>query len=417
MQPIYVEIFLLPILLFLSGFFSGSETALFSLSRVQVESLLKKNPGKGQKIRNLLERPRRLLITILLGNEFVNIAISTISAALIIQIAGSKFLWINIFIVLPILLLFGEITPKTLAIRNNERFSIFVATPITYFARWIKPIRWLIRNVSDRVVNIFIGEHTETGSILTEDVIKTIIEDGEKEGILDSLERDFIYKVFDFGDVKLDYIMTPRANLFCLPAKMGLQETIHQIKECHYSKVPIYEGNQDNIIGILFATDLIGLSSKEISDSTNTLKKILRAPHFVPVTKRADELFQTFRRKKISIAIVLDEYGGVLGLVTMEDLLEEIFGEITDEFEEEDKLYEKLSDGIFRIKASMPLVDFNRLMGSDLISEKVDTIGGLVFSLFGELPKPKSTINYQNLTFIVDKIVRNRLETIIVRKK
>ena len=152
MLTIYLNIFLLLVLLFLSGFFSGSETALFSLSKVQIEKLVQIHPKNGKKIRDLIERPRRLIITILLGNEFVNIAISTISAGLIIRITGSEVPWSNIFIVLPILLLFGEITPKTLAIRNNEKFSNFVATPLSIFSRWITPVRWIIRNISDRRV-------------------------------------------------------------------------------------------------------------------------------------------------------------------------------------------------------------------------------------------------------------------------
>ncbi len=416
MFPFYIEIPLLLILFFLSGFFSGSETALFSLSKIQIEKLVQTHPKKGQKIRNLLEQPRRLIITILLGNEFVNIAISSISAGIVIQIIGQKIPWINILIVLPLLLLFGEITPKTIAIKNNERFSTFIISPLIYFTHWITPLRWFIRNISDRVVNLFVKESARKGSLLTEDVIKTIIEDGEKEGILDSIEKEFIYNIFDFGDARVDEVMTPRANLFYLPAEMPLQEMIQQIKEKHYSKVPIYKENRDDIIGILFATDLIGLTPEEIIDSETTLRRISRKPYFIPSTKRADELFKTFQRKKISIAIVLDEYGGVLGLVTMEDLLEEIFGEISDEYEKEDKQHEEISEHLYRVKASMPIEEFNELIGSELSSDEVDTIGGLIFSLFGELPKVKSTLIYNNLHFTVDKIVGNRIESIIVKK-
>lgn len=416
MTTLYLQILLLFVLLLFSGFFSGSETALFSMSKLQLEKLLDRFPSKGKTIQNLLERPRRLLITILLGNEFVNISISSVSAAIIIQVFGKDTPWINILIVVPILMVFGEITPKTIALRNNEGFSKFVSRPLSYFAHWITPVRWLIRTISDRIVNLFVKESQRKGSILTEDVIKTIVEEGAREGIIDSLEREYIYKIFDFGDARIDDVMTPRTNLFYLPLEMPLDVMLREIKENHYSKVPIYQENRDNIVGILFATDLLDLTENDLDNSEKTLKRLLRKPYFVPVTKRADELFQVFQRKQISIAIVLDEYGGVQGLVTMEDLLEVIFGEISDEFENIDQQHEKIGEHIFRIDASMPLNEFNELLGVELYSDEVDTIGGFIFALFGELPQVKSTIVYQDMHFTVDKIDANHIKSLIVKK-
>jgi putative hemolysin len=417
MNPLFIELPLILLLLFFSAFFSGSETAFFSLSNLQIEKLVQKKPGKGEKISKILNQPRQLIITILLGNEFVNIAISSISAGIIITIFGQEALWINIALVLPVLLLFGEITPKTYAIYNNEKFSSFAVTPLTFFEKWIAPLRWLIRKISDKIANIFVKESSRKGSILTEDVVKTIIEEGEKEGVLDTQEKERIYKIFDFGDTKVNEVMTPRSNLFYLPVEMPLTEMIQKIKQKHFSKVPIYKKNHDNIIGVLFATDLIGLSQEKLENSKSTLKRILRKPYFTPDFKRADELFRTFQRKKISLSIVLDEYGGVQGLVTMEDLLEEIFGEIADEYEKEQKHHEKLADRIFKVKANMPLPDFNILVGSKFRSDEVETIGGLVFSLFGELPQEKMSIKYHNLDFIVEKISGNRIDSLIVKKK
>lgn len=413
----YIEIALLGVLLFLSGFFSGSETALFSLTKVQIEKLGLSHEKKGRKIELLLERPRRLIITILLGNEFVNISISSISAALIIALFGEELPWINVVIVLPVLLLLGEITPKTIAINKNEGFALFVAIPLYLFSRMVAPIRWLIRTLSDRIVDLFVGESSRTGNILTEDVIKTIVEEGEKEGIIDSLEREYIYNVFDFGDARMDDVMTPRINMFCLPADLPLDEMIREIKQNHYSKVPIYRENKDNIIGILFANDLIELSLDQNARDEESLTKILRQPYFVPMTKRADELFQTFQRRKISVAIVLDEYGGVQGLVSIEDLLEAIFGDITDEFEDDSKQHEQLDESLFRINANMSLDEFNELLGVGLTSEDVDTIGGFVFALFGELPRVKSSIKYENLIFTVEKIKNNRIDSLLVKRQ
>jgi len=417
MTPLFYEMPFLLLLLLASGFFSGSETALFSLTRVQLEQLARRHPAASRRITDLLERPRRLIITLLLGNEFVNVAISSLSAVIIIEIFHQDMPWINVAVVLPILLLFGEITPKTLAIRGNARFAVWVARPLTWFSYWITPLRWLIRNISDRIVNLFVTESLRRGSILNEDVIKTIVEESEREGILDAFEKEFIYNVFDFGDKKLDEVMTPRANLFYLSAELPLQRMVELIKENHFSKVPVYQGNRDRIIGILFATDLIGLSPAEIADSANTLQRIKREPYFVPVTKRADELFRTFQHRKISVAIVLDEYGGVLGLVTMEDLLEVIFGEIADEYEHVNQQHEQISERAFKVNAAMTLDEFNDLLGVNLQSDEVDTIGGFVFALFGELPGPRATMAFESLHFTIERVTNNRIETLIVRKR
>jgi putative hemolysin len=417
MVSLYIEFLILFLLLCLSAFFSGSETAFFSLSHYQIEKIVLKNPKKGIKIRKLLNSPRSLIITILLGNEFVNIALSTLSAGIIIQLFGQKTPWINIAIVLPLLLLLGEITPKTIAIHNNEKFSSSVTTPLHIFESMIRPLRWFIKKISDQVVNIFVRESSRRESILNEDIVKTIVEESEKEGVLDDSEKKYIFKVFDFGDTTIDEVMTPHSNLFCLPFEMPLQEMIQNIKKSHYSKVPIYKKSRDNIIGILFATDLIGLKTQEIEDSEKTLIKILREPYFAPVNKRADELFRTFQRRKMSFAIVLDEYGGIQGLVTMEDLLELIFGDISDEYEKEKKHHQKISSTTFRIKANMPLNKFNQLFGTEIKSKEMETIGGFLFSLFGELPKENMKIKYNNLLFIVDKITKNRIDSITVKKR
>ncbi|MBD3414767.1 MAG: DUF21 domain-containing protein [Candidatus Aminicenantes bacterium] len=417
MISLYLEFLILLILLCFSAFFSGSETAFFSLSQYQIEKIVQKNPKKGVKIRRLLNSPRRLIITILLGNEFVNISISTISAGMIMHIFNQDMPWINIGIVLPVLLLFGEITPKTIAIYNNEKFSSFVVSPLSLFETLITPLRWLIKKISDIVVNVFVKESARKESLLTEDIVKTIVEEGEKEGVLDDLEKKYIFKIFDFGDTTIDEVMTPHSNLFCLPFEMPLREMIQKIKQSHYSKVPIYRENRDNIIGILFATDLIGLTQQEIKDSEKTLRQILREPYFTPVNKRADELFRTFQRKKMSFAIVLDEYGGIQGLVTMEDLLELIFGDISDEYEKEKKHHQKINPNTFKVKANMPIEKFNKLIGARIQSKEMETIGGFLFSLFGELPKEKANIEYNDLLFTVDQVIKNRIDTLLVQKR
>jgi putative hemolysin len=412
----YINFGILFILLFLSGFFSGSETALFSLTEIQKKSLKDREPEKGNRISQLLENPGKLIITIILGNEFVNVSISTISAGLIITLFGQKVPWINIFIVLPTVLLLGEIVPKTFAINNNVKFASFIANPLTVFNKIITPFRWLIHHISDAIVNIFVREEARGGNILTEDVVKTIIEEGEKEGILDREEKYYINKIFDFGDTLLRDIMTPRSNLFVLPIDMKLGEMIKKIKENHYSAVPIYKDDIDNIQGILFATDLIGLSQEEINNSKETILRLLRKPVFISETTRADEMFKKFQQQKFSKAITIDEYGGVRGMITMEDLLEVIFGDIIDEFEVDDKKYRKIAENHYTLDGDLHLEDFNNIFDSSLDSKYVETIGGFLLNIFGELPDKNATTYYSDFHFKVVELEGNKISKIRVKK-
>lgn len=412
-----VYFILLFVLLLLSGFFSGSETALFSLSEFQKKLLLRNNGEKGQLINHLLEKPRRLIITILLGNEFVNISISTLTAGLLIRIFQKETPWINILIVLPVLLLFGEITPKTIALKNNIGFSSMVSRPLAGFQKVITPVQWFIRKISDAIVNLILLRQSRKSNILTEDVVKELVHESEKEGLIDSSAKKFINNIFDFGDALVSDLMTPRSNIFACPDEYSIREIIRNVKQKHHSAIPIYKDDLDNIKGILFATDLIGLSESDIENSEETLVRILRDPYFVPENLRAEELFKTLKNNKISVAITLDEYGGVTGIITVEDLLEKIFGEIYDEFEINDKHYHKLSENTYKISGTMLLEEFNTVFQCQLENEGMETIGGFVFTLFGKLPAENAFLTYQKFQFQVEKVKNNRIETLRLKIK
>jgi len=410
-----IEIVILAGLLVTSGFFSGSETALFSLSKVQKEKIIARNPSRGKLIVALLDRPRALIITILLGNEFVNVCFSSLFSLFIIQIAGIEMPWANLLVALPLMLLFGEITPKTLAIKNSEKLAEFVARPLNNFMLIMTPLRWIIRNISDRIVAGLVKNVEQHDNLLTEDVIRSLLEDSEKEGVIDSTEREMISNVFDFGDLRAEDVMTPRAYIFSLSVSMPLPEMINAIKSRHISKVPIYKDNPDNILGVLFATDLIGIDSHNNSKG-NDIINLLHTPFFIPKNKRVDELFHVMQVKRISVALVLDEYGSVQGLITIEDLLEEIFGEITDEFEKKAVEFEKISDRLFRVRGNLAIDRFNELLKADIPADEFDTIGGFVFSLFAEMPSIKDRKTYDGWHFTIEKIENNRIETLLVRR-
>jgi len=322
------------ILLCFSAFFSGSETALFSLGSIKLFQLKESNHPKAPLIQELLEKPRRLLISILVGNECINITASAIAASLCISLFGNQGKWIALAIMTPLILLFGEVLPKTIAVSNSKNFSLWVAKPISIFSKVIFPVRWIIRRVVDRIVLLFGKKKEREESIFFEEEFKELVEVGHQEGILEKEEREMIHKILRFGDTVVSSIMTPRSDMFTLSYDSDIDYTIKEVKDNHFSRIPIYKHEKNNIVGILNAKDLLTLTNKRDSDST-TIPSIIRQLYLVPKDKKVQEVFNEFQEKKVHLALVVNEKGNVIGLFTMEDLLEELFGEIYDEFDDE----------------------------------------------------------------------------------
>ncbi len=335
---ILVKIILIFTLLCFSAFFSGSETALFSLGSVKLFQLKESNHPKASLIQELIEKPRRLLISILVGNECINITASALAASICISLAGTQGKWLAIAIMTPLILVFGEVIPKTIAVSYSEKTSLLVAKPISIFARIIFPIRWIIRIVVDRLTSLLGKQEEKEESIFFEEEFKELVDVGHKEGIIEKEEREMIHKILKFGDTIVSSIMTPRSDMFSLPYDSDIDHIIREINENHFSRIPIYKQEKNNIIGVLNAKDLLTLRNKQGSTIISTIRK----PYFVPKGKKIQEVLNEFQDKKIHLALVVNEYGSVIGLVTMEDLLEELFGEIYDEFDDELKEEETL---------------------------------------------------------------------------
>lgn len=410
---LWLEVGLFIFMMGLSGFFSSSETSLFSLSNIQLEQMRRDQHPRIGIIQQLLSQPRRLIITILIGNELVNVTASVISAAIVIRLLGAEKKWINLLIMVPLLLLVGEITPKVFAIRHNIAFASFESRPVEYFARLIKPIRLVVRNIADWFITLFIGKERSRGNIITEDMVRILAREAVGEGALDHFEAQFIEQIFDFGNKTLEDIMTPRSDVFFLSLDMPLEEIIAQVCKSRHTKIPIYQENRDNVCGILHARDLLGIDTAKFSQHLYELKKLLRKPYFVPESKLAADLFRAFRERKLSIALTVDEYGGVTGLVTMEDLLECIFGEIHSPSDEVDQVSIKdLGDGRYAVDGSMPITEFNQQMGSNLSEEWGETIGGLLLHHYGELPPEGDKIEIDRFRFRVTEVEENRIRTV-----
>ncbi|MGK5094871.1 hemolysin family protein [Deltaproteobacteria bacterium TL4] len=417
---ILLRMIALGVLIVFSAFFSGSETALFSLSKLQLQKIKERNSLKSHRIIELITHPKRLLITILLGNELVNVSISAISTSLVLFFIADHFhdinaKWLNICIVVPFLLLFGEVLPKTIAIKNNESFAKIICRWLFFFQKLVFPIVWLVFKVTDLVVYTIVGERSKKEAPIMEEEFINLVEESSEAGIIKEYEKKLIYRVFDLGNMPISNIMAPRGSIFSLSYSMPFNKIIAAVSERHYAAVPIYEGNRDRILGILYAKSLLNLTTEQIEQGQETLNHIMVKPIFIPETKQVYDLFREFKFKKNQIAIVLDEFGGVIGLVTLDDLLEELFGEMKEQ-KPMDSLCIKKGKNWWLINAMMHIDELVNQTKTPLVNEEFETVGGFVFHLFGRLPSSGESIAYQDLVFTVKEMDITKITEIHVEK-
>ena len=312
---------------------------MFSLRRVDREQMAQSQRPTDSLILKLLALPRRLIATLLIGNELVNVSISTVVASMAPLLypgrSDLELTFLATFTALPVLLLLGEITPKTIAIKTSVGWAHRVVRVLWWFSILITPIRWVVLLAADIVLRAF-GGSTRQGMLrdLSEEEFKTLVDAGNAEGQVDARERRLIHRVFEFGDKKVGQIMEPRKNLFALSYDLPMAQLVRQVAQRGYSRVPIFKKSLDHIVGVLHAKDLVVTRWSE-SSGARRLSSLLREPLYVPSSLPAEHLFHTFKQRKIHLALVVNEYGKLIGLVTMEDLLEELFGEIRDEREQQ----------------------------------------------------------------------------------
>ncbi|MFB3926136.1 MAG: hemolysin family protein [Syntrophales bacterium] len=399
----------------ISGFLASSEAALFSLTPLHLHKMREERYPFLAAVQRLLEFPRRLLITIVVSNEIANILMSTVMAGLFIQILGDGGKWAAIAVMTPLLLVFGETIPKTLARTNPMKFSSAVSPVLSVLSRLEYPIVWGLEKISRWALGPLGRAKGGEPEGLMEHEFKTLVDIGVEEGVLEKSQRDLIHRVFELADMDVSDIMTPRVDMFCLPLSLGVEEIKKEIVKYGYSRIPIYENDRDNIIGILYSKDL--LAGLTINGRIADIRSLLRKPYFVPLEKRADSLFKDFQTKKIHMAIVVDEYGGIAGLVTMEDILESLFGDIYDERDTRERLCRRIDQQTFIVSGMMPVDDFNELFGMSLSSEDYGTVGGYVLHLFGKLPGRGEEIAAGDYVFRIEKMSKARIMRIRVKKK
>jgi gliding motility-associated protein GldE len=405
------EIALLALLILLSGFFSGSEIALFSTNRVKIRKLAEEGDRNARVLEELLSRPNRLLTAILVGNNLVNIGAAAIATSLAIQFFGSKGVGLATGVMTLLVLIFGEITPKGVATRNSERISLLVARPIATLVKLLYPIVKVLVFITKPIVTAFGGKSNIP--FVTEEEIKMLVEVGEKEGVIEKEEKEMIKGIFEFGETTAKEVMVPRIDMKCISADATIEDGIKLALETGHSRFPVFEESVDNIIGILYTKDILRYLDKR----KLKLRQIIRPAYYVPETKKLDELLEEMQEKKTQIAIVVDEYGGTAGLVTLEDIIEEIVGEIWEEHEVIERPIQKIDDTSAIVLAKASIEDVNEELGINLPEEEFETIGGLIFNALGKIPTIGEAVEINGVSLIVEKMRGRRISLVKVVKE
>ncbi len=402
-----VELIILFVLILLSSFFSSSETALVSLSKIRLRQLIDEEVKNANLVGTLIDNPNKLLGAILIGNNIVNIAASSLATSIAIDLWGSRGIGIATGVMTFLILVFGEITPKSLAAQNSEKTALRVAKPIYFITRVLAPVIYIITSITSFFVKIMGGNISKIQPLITEDELKTIVNVSHEEGVLKVGETKMIYNVFEFGDSQAKDVMTPRTNMVALSVNSTYNDLVELFKEETFSRIPIYEEDIDDIIGVLHVKDLIF----SIEDKENfNIRDYLRPAFFTYEFKPTQELFQEMRENNYPTAIILDEYGGTAGMITTEDLVEEIVGEITDEYDEGNEEIVVIKEDEYIVEGSMKIDLLNDLIGTSIESDDFDSIGGFVIGIIGGLPEEEETVEYENIKFIIEKVEKNRIE-------
>jgi putative hemolysin len=414
------ELVLLAFLILLNAFFAASEVAIVTVGKARLKRLIEEGVKAARTVEGLAEDSSRFLATMRVGVTLVRffaVATAVISLSdplqrLIAQvpiefIAQASLTW-AVFSVVIILAFFmlslGELLPKNLAFQHAEPIALAMAYPIDLFATIVSPVVKVLIAISNAAVHLF-GSQPQGGMpFITEEEIKTMVDAGEETGIIEEEEKEMIYSIFELGETLAREVMVPRIDIIALESQTPIQQALDLILKKGHSRIPVYEETVDNIIGLLYAKDLLG--HLRDGKAKVALRDVLRPAYFIPETKKADELLQDLQQRKVHMAIVVDEYGGTAGLVTIEDIVEEIVGEIQDEYDAEEPFIEVISDDEFIFNARVDLDDVNRLMKVELPSEGGDTLGGFIYSQLGKVPAVGDEILFDGIKVAVIKKVK-----------
>jgi CBS domain containing-hemolysin-like protein len=395
----WLQLILLLVTLFLVAMASAAETALTSISRIKLKNLVEEGDKQAIEIDRLLSNPNKLLSTILIVNSVAVIVASSMATLLALQFFGNLGEIIETILISLVVLIFCEITPKTAAVQNPLRWARIFVNPVRGAAWLLTPIVWTLSAITNFLVRIVGGQIKHRGPFVTEEELRLLVTVGEKEGVLEEEETEMIHSIFEFADTTVREVMIPRIDMVTLESDATVDEAVDLALEAGFSRIPVYEENIDNIIGVLYTKDML----KQLREGHNSflVRDLVRTAYFVPETKKLDDLLREIKQKHVHMVIIVDEYGSVAGLVTIEDLVEEIVGDIQDEYDREEKLYERVSENEYIFDAKISIEEFNDLMEQELDDSDYVTLGGFLYAQLDKIPTVGDTITFHNLTFTV----------------
>ena len=414
---LWIQVIILLVLMIISAFFSASETALMSVSKVKIRHLREEGVRGASVVEKLISEPKKLLSTILVGNNVVNIAATSISTSLLLKLFGAQGVAVATAMMTVLILVFGEVTPKTMASNNKERVSLGVAKVLNVIILVLSPIVFILNLFTTIIFKIFRIKDDDPKSLITEEDLKVMVNVSHEEGVLEQEEREIINNVFEFGDMRAEDAMIQRIDMVSVSVDATFDEVLEIFKEEKKSRLPVYKENIDDIVGILNIKDVFFISKEEIE--TFSVEKYMRDVFFTYEFKKISQLLEEMKLAKTQIAIVLDEYGGTSGLLTVEDLVEVLVGDIEDEYDEEDDEIVKVGEGEYIVDGSTKITDVNDYLYDDLESDEFDSIGGYILGHLNGLPEEGEVIDLNDsVTVNIISLDKNRIEKLklIVRE-
>lgn len=401
------------ILVTLSAFFSSAETSLVSVNRMRLRTLVESGNKRAIILEKIITDSGKMLSAILIGNNIVNIAASSVATLMAQKIWGNYAVSIVAFVLTLAVLLFGEITPKTIATIHAEKVALLYAPIIYAFMFLLTPVIFVVNKMSLAVLFLLRIDPAKKQSTITETELRTIVDVSHEEGVIEKEEQQMIKNVFDFGDASAKDVMVPRIDMAMLDVNSTYDEVIELFRKEKFTRMPVYQDSSDNVIGIMNMKDLLLLDQNREFH----VEDYLRKAYFTYEYKNLSELMLEMRKDSVNTIIVLDEYGATAGLITLEDLLEEIVGEIRDEYDyDESDEYQKLSETEYLLEGQMKLDDMNELLGTHLKSEDYDSIGGFLIEQLDKIPQQGEFLEYENLRLEVQKVEKNRIDTVYAKK-
>ena len=405
-----LQIGLLIVLLLGSGFFSASETSLMSLSKIRIRYMEEEGVKGAKLVSSLIEKSSDLLSSILVGNNVVNIAATSVSTSLFINIFGDGGVAIATAVMTVLVLIFGEITPKTIAANSPEKIAVIVSKPISIIMKITKPIVWVFNLLTGIIFKIMGIENDGVKPFITEEELKAMVNVSHEEGVLEIEASEITNNVFQFGDMQAKEAMIQRLDMVAVNIEDSYDEIIELFKSEKLSRLPVYQESIDDIVGILNIKDIIFLSDEEIQNFN--IKNYVREAFFTYEFKKITQLLEEMKKEKSQMAIVVDEYGGTAGLLTIEDLVEVIVGDIDDEYDEEEEEIVKVSDNEYLVEGSTKISDVNEQIGINFESDEFDSIGGFIIGYLKRIPEENELIEVGNVKFSVESIDKNRINKI-----